>query len=367
MKVLHILNELRLSGAEVMLKVAAPIWEKKGLELYILSTGEVQGLYTKPLKDAGFTIYHLPFKKALSFLFKYRKLISENNFDVIHIHTERAYLMYTLIAKLYGVPVIIRTIHSNFQFTGFTKYKLQIRRKLMRWLGATQVSVSQGVYENELALFGNSTTLISNWYDNKRFRLPSKEERMIARNKLEIDIDEKVIITIGNCSPIKNHALLLQALANLQSQINEFVYLHIGEEENGYPERLLAQELGISSHVIFLGPQNDILPFLWASDIYVMPSLYEGLSISTLEAMACGLHAILTDVPGLRDIGNFISDILYINQHADELTAAIKTISDSEEPVPKENLKRLIDNFSCDKGAMSYFEIYGGKEYSRKL
>ena len=87
MKVLHILNTLRPSGAEVMLRLAAPYWREKGLELSILSTGEIVGPYAAELENAGYEIVHLPFSKTFKFGLSFFQLLNYKNFDVVHIHT----------------------------------------------------------------------------------------------------------------------------------------------------------------------------------------------------------------------------------------------------------------------------------------
>jgi glycosyltransferase involved in cell wall biosynthesis len=80
------------------------------------------------------------------------------------------------------------------------------------------------------------------------------------------------------------------------------VYFHLGSEEAHKPERALAAELGISGQVRFIGSHPDPRYFHWAADVFVMPSLYEGLGIAALEAIAAGVPAILSRVDGLSDI-----------------------------------------------------------------
>jgi glycosyltransferase involved in cell wall biosynthesis len=87
------------------------------------------------------------------------------------------------------------------------------------------------------------------------------------------------------------------------------VYLHVGQEGEGCPERKFAETTGVFGRVRFLGIVPDILPVLHGSDVFIMPSIYEGFGIAAVEAMGAGLPTILSDVPGLcefREAGDGI-------------------------------------------------------------
>src|SRR5690606_29729409 len=109
-----------------------------------------------------------------------------------------------------------------------------------------------------------------------RFVPTQPDEWSSLRRMRGIEESTFVIISVGNCSHVKNHALLIEALASLRGRL-DFHYLHVGMEELGYPERRLSDELGIADRVTFLGYVDDVLPYLRLADLFVMPSLYEGL------------------------------------------------------------------------------------------
>src|SRR5690606_11410291 len=107
-----------------------------------------------------------------------------------------------------------------------------------------------------------------------------------------------------NCSDVKNHEAVLRALEEVSRATGRpFVYLHAGYGPAESKERQLAARLPAERvEVRFLGTVRNVRPVLWASDIYCMPALYEGMSISALEALACGVPAVLSCVPGLVDV-----------------------------------------------------------------
>jgi glycosyltransferase involved in cell wall biosynthesis len=102
------------------------------------------------------------------------------------------------------------------------------------------------------------------------------------------------------------------------------VYLHAGEEEAGCPERALAQRLGIDDRVRFLGSVDDVPALFAASDVFVMPSLYEGFPIAPLEALASGLPTVLTDVPGLRDFRGLGAGVVFVEPSVEAIVAALE-------------------------------------------
>jgi len=103
MKVLQILNELKHSGAEVRLQLAYDRFQKSGIESHILSTGNQVGDYTAVLRDAGYRIHHIPYRKGVGFLIDLSKLLRNEKFTTVHIHTEWAFIWYVLTARLAGI------------------------------------------------------------------------------------------------------------------------------------------------------------------------------------------------------------------------------------------------------------------------
>ena len=127
-RVLHILGELRPSGAEVMLRIAAPSWFPVDRPHTILATAKEEGPFAGRLREAGYQVHHVRFSKTLRFFIRIYALIRRERYDAVHIHTERANLVYAIVARLAGVDQVIHTIHANFAFTG----GLRVVRKFMR-------------------------------------------------------------------------------------------------------------------------------------------------------------------------------------------------------------------------------------------
>jgi glycosyltransferase involved in cell wall biosynthesis len=129
MRVLHVLNELRPSGAEVMLKLSRQQWRFHGVDPEILATGNIPGEYADVLRDAGYIIHHLRFSKHPEFFLRFRRFLRLHGFDVVHLHAERAFPYFALTAYAAGVHRVVRTIHNAFPFAGGLRRRRSAQRK----------------------------------------------------------------------------------------------------------------------------------------------------------------------------------------------------------------------------------------------
>lgn len=324
MKVLHVLNELRPSGAEIMLRIAAPLFRENGVECEILATGESIGPYASVLEAEGYRVHHIPFARTPAFFMAVARFAKRSCFDLVHLHAERGFIGYVLALRMVGLNRLVRTVHNNFNFDGWLRIRRGFERRLAERLGVCFIAIAPGVEKTERRLYGISPLLIPNWFDSVRFHPATSEARAAARVSFGIQSHEYAIVSVGNCSVVKNHAALIEALASCA----EFPwrYLHVGLEEPGAPERALAEKLGVADRIRFMGAIEDVLPVLHASDLYVMPSTFEGLGIATLEAFAVGLPALLTEVPGSVDFRQYLTDICYCEPNAGGIAAALRPL-----------------------------------------
>lgn len=363
MKVLHVLNELKPSGAETMLCIAAQSFSEKGVNAEVLSTGAQLGAHAPQFEKAGYKIHHLPFSHSPRFFFMLYRLFRAGKYDAIHLHTERANFWIGLTALLAMPGRVLRTIHSNFDFTGGLRIRRSLQRKLLSLLGLVHVSIGPSVQKNELTTFGLKTRRVPNWYDDTKFIPATHAEYLKARIEFNLPENRVVVVTVGNCSKVKNHESLIHAMAMLPAEIRP-IYLHVGNEEAGFPERKLTNKLGISETVKFFGPLTDIRTVLAASDVFVMPSLYEGFSIAAIEGFASGLPAILTDVPGLRDFRSEYVGVRYaqtdVESIRDALCEFLKMHPDDRRMLAKNYAEKSQKLYGIEKGVSGYFKIYSG-------
>lgn len=348
-----------------MLKNAAPVFLNRGLELYALSTGENDGNYADILNASGYVLHHIPFRKSIKYFRELYHFLKKENFDVVHIHPERAFFWHALIAKIAGVKTIVRTIHSNFLFSGYLRFKRTLQRFIAnKILGVQFVTIGPSVYETEIKIFFNDSILIPNWGNEAQF-YPARNRGEVEhiRKSLGVSSRDIVIISVGSCTDVKNHDDIIRACAELYETTKNITYVHVGDGMLLQEEKDLAMEYGISEKVMFLGQIENVRDALVASDIFVMPSDYEGIGIAKLEAMYCGLPLVVYDNIGVRD---FVEDgkngfLIRPNPHA--LAEAVQKLAVNEtlrEKMGKEARKIALEYFGMEKSLEKLIRIYSG-------
>jgi len=307
MKILHILHELKFSGAEIMYVDAAPLFQEKGCELTVMGTANDLGEYAINFEESGYAVLHFPMpvlKKYFKRLAYYKKIIAllkTGKYQVVHIHKSSAMWGFAMCAWLTDTRSVY-TFHNVFPTHFYTyPYHLLLRWTAKHLFQCSFQTISDSVYSHESKLYHNATTKIYNWYGNKRYFPATLDEKNDVRAKLGIDKNALVLISVGGCSSVKRHSDILQALPLVLDKIPNTIYLHLGKGETEEEEKKLAITLGLADKVWFCNNQLVVRNYLIAADIYLMPSRFEGIAITTIEAMACGIPAILYDVPGLRD------------------------------------------------------------------
>lgn len=360
-RVLHLLGELRPSGAELMFKVAYPYFASHAVEAEIVSIGKELGIFARQLSETGYKIHHVPFRASIGFVLNLYRLMKNGHYDAIHLHSEKINFWLGLIALSTGVGVVLRTVHNCFEFKGNLKIRRMLQRRILAWLGLQHVSISPSVSNNELTTFGLKTRLIPNWYDDRRFGKVTLEQQSAAKLKLGIPQNTRILISVGNCSRIKNHTALIEAISLLPQENRPF-YIHVGCEDAEHSERALSEKLGLQSSCRFLGPVAEVEHVLQAADIYAMPSLFEGFGIAAAEALACGLPVLFTDVPGLADFRSEFPNIFYSACDAQSLAKVLQEIMS----LSTYELRSIANSYpeicrgkyGIEQGARQYLEIY---------
>ena len=358
MKVLHIMNELRPSGAEIMLELAAPVWMNLGCELHLLALADTPGPQAERLKAAGWKVSHVSRGNGtLKMISRIIKAIRAMRPDVVHLHQEGKSLPLCFAVWRAGVPML-RTVHNNFPFTGGLRLRKNLERKLCRLMGSQHIAISPSVKANELSRFHNPCELCWNWFDAGGFRPPVNGERQAARDRLGIPQDRMAVISVGNGSDIKNYRAIVEALATLGKHKQH--YYQIG---NPHPQGLdekLANELGVAEHVHFIGPRKDILDWLWACDLYLMPSIFEGYGLAAVEALAAGCECIFADCPGLADFKEIGIEAKWVPHTAEDFARAITaSLAHPCEIMQLSNNSEISRSaFSVESRSHAYYDVW---------
>lgn len=230
-------------------------------------------------------------------------ILFDEQVDILHLRGLAMLTDGVLAAQFAGR---VRTIMS---FHGFETSPPQIgpiKRRVLRWaVGrcAERWAVSGRAAEGlakELNMEPDEFDVLPNGVDTTRFT-PAVDCGDVRR-RLGLPLDRRIILNVGNLKPIKGHDILLEAMGRMNGGAANATLVIVGHDyRNGELQEWAAARLP-HCDIRFVGRQNDVLPWYQAADLFVLPSQGEGLSNALLEAMACGLPVIATEVGGNGDV-----------------------------------------------------------------
>lgn len=359
MKVLQVTTHLNMGGiANYILSLCRKL-EAMGIGCVAASSGgdldpefEKSGIHRKRLNMRTKNEFGL---KVFSSIFSLVKIIKEEKIDIIHAHTRVSQAAVFFASQITGVPYIT-TCH------GFFKKRL---RKIFDTWGRRVIAISEAVadhLERDLGVKKERIVLIYNGVDADRFSKGYPAERPdIVKKSLGIK-GGPVIGTIGRLSPVKGQRFLIEAMARVVADRKDAELLIVGDGPEGEDLRNHARSLGLESAVHFIGSSPDTRKFLSVMDIFVFPSVKEGLGIALLEALAAGRACVASEVGG---IGTIIKDglngLLVPVGDPVAMAGAISAILDDREWAGRmgENGRAMVrETFSLDSMAGRVIALY---------
>jgi glycosyltransferase involved in cell wall biosynthesis len=208
---------------------------------------------------------------------------------------------------------------------------------------------------------GRKSVIVYNGINIEEYKEPTDIER--KKREIGIKKDESIIGNVASLFPVKGQIYFLAAAKEVIKEFPKVKFLIIGE---GWIEDKLKEEadkLGITSHVEFLGFRNDVKELLNIMDMFVLPSLSEGLPFSLLEAMACRIPVIATKVGGIPEIiDDGMNGFLVPPADPEALAEKIKCLL--EDPIGADRLAQRgyekIELFDIQSMLKAYEEIYSG-------
>jgi len=298
-------GSLRVIGVDPERGFAGGESQVLGLTLELLRLGhdaqllcDPDGLLWHRASAANVICHPLKIRNAIDCVagMRLRGFLSRNHFDVVHFHTSRAHSMAPFASGL--APALVVTRRMDYvPNRWFAPY---LYNRAVDGVAA----ISRGV-ANALATAGVSQrhiTVIPSGVDCARFAPPSAEQRAAARRELDLDAEQIAVGSVGALEMRKGHRYLLDALAEVQSRHPAIRGYIAGDGSQRAALEQQAQRLGLGDTVRFIGSIGDPRTLFWAIDIFVQPSVMEGLGVALLEAMACGLPAIASRAGGMAEV-----------------------------------------------------------------
>lgn len=295
LRILHIVVEMGRGGIQAMLMNYYRNIDRSRVQFDFLIHKVGKNNYHNEITRLGGRIFKI--SKLNPFSKKYRREVynffkEHSEYTIVHCHLDCMSAIPIKEAKKAGVPIRIAHAHSNGQDKDW-KYllKLYFKRKIKEQ--ATHLwscGVDAGVWT-----FGNHNfEIIPNAIEIEQYKF-NEEKRIKRREDFHILQDDFVVGHVGRFSPVKNHDFLLDVFfqIHLLNPKAKLLLLGEGETKNKIQEKV--ESLKLTQHVIFAGVHKNVADYLQAMDVFVLPSLYEGLGIAAIEAQANGLPCIVSD------------------------------------------------------------------------
>ncbi|MEE3427356.1 MAG: glycosyltransferase family 1 protein [Ruminococcus sp.] len=296
-RILHCFNALDNGGVEAFVMSVYRKIDKSKVQFDFLLRSSKRTHYWDEIEEMGGRIYSTPPfpKKAVSNYRATDKFFRENakNYAAVHIHANSLFYMKALKSALkHKARLCIMHSHSTQSNSAIVSVVHNLNKRKLNSLKVTKLACSKAA--GEWMFPDGNYQVIHNGIDTEKFRF-NDEKRSLIRKELDIE-NQLVIGHIGRFVEAKNHARLIDIFYDYQKKNENAVLLLVGFGELGNAISQKIDQLKISDKVIMLNDRNDPHNLLQAMDVFVFPSLYEGLPISLVEAQASGVNCVVSDI-----------------------------------------------------------------------
>lgn len=381
LNVMQIILDLELAGAQEVVRTLVEYLQASGCTLTVCAFQdgpmrpeiEKLGVKVEILERPRYSIVFLPMFLAemLRIWRELARLIETYDINVAQTHLlEVLDFLVLILRRTTKLRVVLWTVH-NVDFLPTMKHRLLrpkrfVYRLLYRWTAGRVdgfIAVSDEVRESIMRQIGpiqGKVMAISNGVDVKRYERPHNKAALC--HQLGLETNSFLVATIGRLTEQKGHRYLIEAATSVVSTYPDTHFLFIGDGELRDELQEQIRQSGLSYNVHFLGVRDDVPDLLAAVDLFVLPSLWEGLSIALLEAMAAGKPIVATNVSGTTQvvISGETGIVVPPGSSAALTDAIVQTLSDPArvQAMGQKAKQHVVMNFSAQKQANEHLALY---------
>ena len=299
-RVLHSVSNMDRAGIETMIMNYYRHIDRTKVQFDFLANKPKVGAYDDEIRRMGGNIYVSPGLNPTKWK-KYEKMVmnllqQEKDIKVVHSHNGAFSLQAQLAAKKCGIKNRITHVHGtkidfNLKLPLKLLYKTRLKAVSNNYWGCGTEAVRY--YFGQSVIDSNNYTIIRNAIDEEKF-LYSEEKRDEIRARYNLD-GKFVIGNVARFMKQKNHTFTLDLFKAIHVKNPNAMLMQLGDGELLAEMKEKAKYLGIEDSVMFLGNVNNVNEMYQAMDLFILPSLFEGLPVVGIEAQAAGLKCVMSD------------------------------------------------------------------------
>ena len=366
LQILHLIEALGRGGAEKRLFNDVRYLDKNKFNNYIcyLFPGNVDSVFINKL---GMHIESVAVKKDIRLIFsliKLVKFIKNNKIDIIHTQLFFADLIGRLAGFLTGTPVITTIQSSVYEKKVdflYSKKRFLLDRITARLFNERFIAVSNYVKQSIQKRFGIKRDKIELIYNSVEDELNLLDKSVVEsyRNRFKLN-GSFLLLAVGKLNPGKGYEYLLKAVSKLEREDFRLLIAGDGCLKNALLD--LTRQLNLDKKVIFLGQIDNIRELIFVSDIFIFPSLSEGMSFSLLEAMVLGKPVIVSDIePNCEAVKDGFNGMIVSRADTVRLAKAIEYLITHPEVckvLGEAARKTVLEKFNVQKSVKQLEELY---------
>ncbi|WP_440871047.1 glycosyltransferase [Thermodesulfovibrio yellowstonii] len=347
--ILHIISKLPVGGVENQLLMVLRNYNREKFKPFVCSLSD-KGEIGKEIESLGIKVFTLnklghTFNRAI--IRDICKIIKNNEIKIVRTHQYHANFYGRIAAKISKVPCIVASIHNVY--TRDKKFHRRFINRLLAKITDKIIAVSEEVKKDILKydkIPEDKIKVIYNGIDPDIFS--NNFDKDTIKKSLGIDLKAPVIGTVGRLTMQKGQIYLLEAIAKIKGRFPYIKVLIVGDGPLMEEFKKYVKSTGISENVIFTGSRRDVPALLSIMDIFVFPSLWEGLPNALIESMAAGKAIIASDLKPIREILNSEGECILVQpKNSMAIAESIELLLKDKNL--RDNIGRNVQNkaFSC--------------------
>jgi glycosyltransferase involved in cell wall biosynthesis len=299
-KILHVVGGMTRGGVETWLMHVLRGIDRAKFEFHFLVHTSEESAYDDEIRSLGAQIHPCTgVRNPIKYARQVKAVLHEHGpFDVVHSHVYVYSGFLMRLAAEAGVPIRIAHSHTALKQKRLNLARLAYERLMRDWItrySTHRIGISRIAADS---LFGKQAhdpaAVLYYGFDFTPFLQPQNTEEV--KRRLGVPLQRKVIGHVGRFLPVKNHAFIVECFQRIVAAGTDAHLLLVGDGPLVPTVRQDIESRGLSDRCTFAGVHNVVAPFVSAMDVFLFPSLYEGLGIVALEAQAAGVPVIASTV-----------------------------------------------------------------------